>query len=376
MTRLSEIADIASLNEVLDRAGSGDGLVLQGIDLRPMADRITATTWSGAVFLGCRIDLDAVTHVIDTGGAVFPRFAGLPYQPFRAALYTLDELMAGYDRSADSPLAATLDGAIYAHQVDFRNRGQALPVVEALAQRIHDHAIDDAIHELLAGHPRVVAVMGGHSMHRDDPAFADVARLGRMLAQRDYFVVTGGGPGAMEAANLGAWMADRSQADLDAAIELLAPHVDYTTAEYLAVGYEVLERWPDGRDSLAIPTWFYGHEPTNQFASHIAKYFANSIREDGLLSIASHGIVYAPGAAGTVQEVFQEATQNHYGVFGNVSPMVLLGIDHWSAGGRLPVMPLLEALAGDRQYASMITCTDDVAAAVDFLDQHPPVPYR
>jgi hypothetical protein len=28
--------------------------------------------------------------------------------------------------------------------------------------------------------------------------------------------------------------------------------------------------------SLSIPTWFYGHEPTNVFATEIARYFANA----------------------------------------------------------------------------------------------------
>ena len=35
----------------------------------------------------------------------------------------------------------------------------------------------------------------------------------------------------------------------------------------------------------------------------MAKYFSNSLREDGLLAIATHGVVYAPGSAGTTQDV-------------------------------------------------------------------------
>ena len=73
-----------------------------------------------------------------------------------------------------------------------------------------------------------------------------------------------------------------------------------------------------------MPTWFYGHEPTNLFSVHVAKYFSNSIREDGLLAIAEHGIIFSPGSAGTTQEIFQDATQNHYATFGTISPMVFL----------------------------------------------------
>ena len=48
-------------------------------------------------------------------------------------------------------------------------------------------------------------------------------------------------------------------------------------------------RWPDGGESLGVPTWVYVDEPTTGFATHIAKYFTNSIREDGLLAIARSG---------------------------------------------------------------------------------------
>ena len=176
----------------------------------------------------------------------------------------------------------------------------------------------------------------------------------------------------MEAANLGAWLAPHPDAALAEAIEMLAVEVDFQRAdEYLRVGADVLERFPGGADSLAVPTWFYGHEPTNQFATHIAKYFANSIREDGLLAIATRGVVFSPGSAGTTQEVFQDATQNHYAVFGTVSPMVFLGSAFWNE--QLPAEPLLRTLAADRPYAAMIGSADTAAEAIEFLRANPPV---
>ena len=118
----------------------------------------------------------------------------------------------------------------------------------------------------------------------------------------------------MEAANLGAYMANYSDEDLMNAINILADldFIDDQRTEYLAKNYmtnaqKVLEIYPNGAESLAIPTWFYGHEPSNLFATNIAKYFSNSIREDMLLTISLFGLVYAPGSAGTTQEIFQEA---------------------------------------------------------------------
>ena len=128
------------------------------------------------------------------------------------------------------------------------------------------------------------------------------------------------------------------------------------------------ERWPapsDAPSSLGVPTWHYGHEPPNVFAGEIAKYFANSIREDGLLAIALAGVVFAPGSAGTIQEVFQDAAQNHYESFGIVSPMVFLDEVYWTE--RKPVYPLLRDLATGYSYGELVTAVDDAATAVEFI---------
>jgi len=56
----------------------------------------------------------------------------------------------------------------------------------------------------------------------------------------------------------------------------------------------------------------YGHEPPNLFSFHIAKYFYNSLREDGLVTISNAGLIFAKGNAGTVQEIFQDTTLVYY----------------------------------------------------------------
>lgn len=360
ITECAEIATIDRFDQLLADRRTEHPLAVQGLDLIDREAELLTAPWPQAVFLGCLLSATAEAHVMASGATVFPPFEGLPYNSYRGTLYSPAELRAD-----------DLDAKIYEHQARWRTNPPA-PILEALAQRIHDHAIDDALHSFLLDHPAVVAIMGGHSLLRDTPTYRTVATVARTLTRTGRLVVTGGGPGAMEAGNLGAWLAPHRDDALDDALRLLAGAVDYTTTEYRDAGLAVVDRYPSGAVSLAIPTWFYGHEPTNDFATHVAKYFSNSIREDGLLAIANHGVVYTPGAAGTVQEVFMDATQNHYATFGVLSPMVFVDSEYW-ADDKLAAPLLLRQLAGTRPYADMISVCDQPEDVVAFIEAHPPI---
>ncbi len=368
---MREIHTLEEFDAAVEATGSLDGVVVQGIDLSARSDVIESLSCAGATFLGTQLSAASLDHVLDSGAVVFPRLPDLPFDTYRSRLYAQGDLLAGWAPGDDGSFDRdALDSTIYRWTARHR-RGTNVSVLDALATRLHDHAIDDALTEHLDGCPDVVAVMGGHSMLRSDLGYRTVVELGRAMAREGWHVATGGGPGAMEAANLGAWLAPYGDDAIDDAIRLLAQETDFHRADaYLRAGLAVLQAFPSGGASLAVPTWFYGHEPTNQFATDIAKYFANSIREDGLLAIATRGVVFSPGAAGTVQEVFQDATQNHYDVFGVVSPMVFLDTHFWTE--QLPAEPLLRRLAGDRAYGQMIGTADTAADAMQFLVDHPP----
>lgn len=132
----------------------------------------------------------------------------------------------------------------------------------------------------------------------------------------------------------------------------------------------------DASSAPPVPsgTWFYGHEPTNLFCTHVAKYFSNALREDGLLAVARHGVVFAHGGPGTMQEVFQDACQNAYGTVGDVSPMVFLGQRYWTQDR--PALALMRSMTTGMQLAERFAAFDDIDAIVAFLKAHPPVPYR
>ena len=123
--------------------------------------------------------------------------------------------------------------------------------------------------------------------------------------------------------------------------------------------------------SLGVPTWVYADEPTGLFASHIAKYFTNSVREDGLLAIARSGVVYAPGGAGTEQEIFTDTAQNSLTLYGVRSPMVFLG----SAFFEIEHPELVRAArrqATTFGWDDLIAVHDDPRDAVAFITEHDP----
>ena len=232
----------------------------------------------------------------------------------------------------------------------------------------------------------VVAIMGGHDRLRSDPVFSEIAHLARELARNRYLVVSGGGPGLMEAANLGAYFAAwEDGGELDAAIAQLQAADRYDHPHWLKVAWEVRRDFPspdrEKSRSLGIPTWFYGHEPPNVFSTHIAKYFENSLREEGLLAIATHGVIFAEGNAGTTQEIFQDACQNYYATYGFRSPMVLYGANYWEQmpeeGGAYPdrakpAWQLLRVLARQKGFEELLTLTSDPNVALDAIRRFRP----
>ena len=305
-----------------------------------------------------------------------PKLPPKPFNPYQPRLYNKDTLFDN-DYTPTNPLSycETKDARVYAH---WEQTGRSSPdtITEALARRLHDHAITDAMHDFLKESGRVdkvIAVMGGHGMKRSETRFLEVARIARSLTLDGYLLISGGGPGAMEATHLGAWFADRTEEELADAVSHLATAPTYKSFRWLAAAFGVIEKYPPpGKNhiSLGIPTWLYGHEPPTPFATHIAKYFANSVREDGLVSIATAGIIFSPGSAGTIQEIFQDAAQNHYSTTGMIAPMVFLDTDYWTK--KKPVFPLLEQLASKENYGELLAIFDSHEEIIQFVRDHPP----
>ncbi|WP_105973720.1 LOG family protein [Streptomyces geranii] len=354
-----EIETLAEFDAVVSARGTLAGFRVQAVDLTDRTKELLTSDTAGTVFLGCAMRENAAAKVRAAGALVFPPVPDLPFDPYRGHLYTPDDLFAGLDKGYEH----TPDALAYAW---FQRTKADGDIYASTLRSVHDDSVSDALDELLRG-TQVVGVMGGHAMARGTEAYAGAARLGRELTRAGFTVATGGGPGAMEAANLGAYTAPFEDGALDEACELLAAAPSFTPSitEWARAAFEVRSRWPGGGGSVGIPTWFYGHEPPNAFASHIAKYFANATREDGLLARSNAGVVFLPGAAGTVQEIFDNATPNYYESRGEPTPMVLVDRAHWTE--RLPAWPLLRALARERAMEDRIALVDRIEEAPEAL---------
>lgn len=138
--------------------------------------------------------------------------------------------------------------------------------------------------------PKAVTVFGSARTPEDAPSYAQAVELGNKLVGADYAVITGGGPGIMEAANRGAHEAGGMSIGLG--IEL---PFEQGLNQYVDLGLNF-------RYFFARKTMFL-------------KY--------------SQAFVCLPGGMGTMDEFFEVACMVQTGKVTNY-PIVLLDTEYWS----------------------------------------------
>jgi uncharacterized protein (TIGR00730 family) len=169
-----------------------------------------------------------------------------------------------------------------------------------------------------------VAVFGSARTPAGDPHFALAEQVGRRLAEAGFAVVTGGGPGAMEAANKGA--SEAGGVSVGLGIEL-----PFETG---------LNPWVDRGINF--------------------RYFF--VRKTMFVKYAQ-GFVVLPGGLGTFDELFEALTLVQTRKVTRF-PIVLLGVDYWS--GLLDWLRHTVAAEGKIGAADLdlLELTDDVDVAV------------
>lgn len=365
-----EIRNREELQAILLKGGRISRCAFRSIDFTGFAECCNLSQecrFSHCLFMGCTF-APGMEKQIEKNNLVFSSI-DVPYNIFSGKLYTADTLYEGYREGCPESYAECFDSIVYQHYLQTGKRAD--DIKETLARTLHDHAMSDALHDLLSHYEekQVVGIMGGHGLLRTEPMYRSVVLISKRLAEAGYLMISGGGPGAMEATHLGAWMAGRNMSDVDMALKVLSEAPSFTHPLWLDTAFTVRRMFPqDEYISVGVPTWLYGHEPATPLATHIAKYFENAIREDGILTLAMGGIIYSPGSAGTMQEIFQDAVQNHYLSFGYSSPMVFLGTDYWE--NQMPVYKLLTHLVATGKYKNLqLSITDDEDEIVNIIER-------
>jgi uncharacterized protein (TIGR00730 family) len=201
----------------------------------------------------------------------------------------------------------------------------------------HDHGEAEAHVEMIAGEfrkgfaavdriPRpAVTVFGSARTLRTDEEYEQARACGRALAEAGFAVVTGGGPGVMEAANRGA----KEAGGFSVGFNVELPH----------------EQEPNPYIDLAVS---FNH------------FYARKV----MLVKAAEGFVLFPGGFGTLDELFESLTLIQTDKV-HEFPVSLIGTDYW--GGLvdwIAARPLAEQKISPED-AHLLRVTDDVHEAVE-----------
>jgi uncharacterized protein (TIGR00730 family) len=176
---------------------------------------------------------------------------------------------------------------------------------------------------------RKVAIFGSARTRRDDPLYEQARRLAAEMSDRDWMVITGAGPGIMEAGIEGAG--------------------------------------PDNAFGVSIRLPF--EAPSSQFVADDPKLirFRYFFTRKVTFIKESHGFVLLPGGYGTMDEAFELLTLVQTGK-APPSPIILLDVPggtYWEGWREFVARELLTPGYVSPRDLSFVTVTDDVAVAVD-----------
>ncbi|MBR1999042.1 MAG: TIGR00730 family Rossman fold protein [Lentisphaeria bacterium] len=169
--------------------------------------------------------------------------------------------------------------------------------------------------ETMSKYKDLVPIFGSARLRQDSPAYQDCVRLGELLADAGYGVLSGGGPGIMEAANRGAWQRKGISVGLNIKLPM-EQHENLYQTESLEFRYFFIRKvcfmkysvavvaYPGGFGTLdeisealtlvqtnkvnRVPVVFVG----KAFWSPLIDWFKNTLLEQGMISAGDMDLFY------------------------------------------------------------------------------------
>src|SRR5687767_9728355 len=92
-----ELRDLESTREWLEAGSAGRTAAVRDVDLRALTGLLTQRKFKGCLFVGCDLEPDAASHILDTGGVVVADQTGFKFAIHRSRCYSPDELFAGFE---------------------------------------------------------------------------------------------------------------------------------------------------------------------------------------------------------------------------------------------------------------------------------------
>ncbi len=175
-----------------------------------------------------------------------------------------------------------------------------------------------------------ITVFGSARFPKSNKYYKATVKLSKLLAEDGYAIITGGGPGIMEAANKGATLAGGTSVGLN----INLPH----------------EQAPNEYQSISI---------------NFRYFFARKV----MFVKYSIGYVIMPGGFGTMDEFFEALTlmQTHK-VYR--FPIILFGSDYWQPIIDFMKGKMLEYKTISKKDLKLIQVTDDPLEVVKIMDRH------
>lgn len=173
----------------------------------------------------------------------------------------------------------------------------------------------------------LVTVFGSARTKPDAPEYKEAEKMGRLLAENAYGVISGGGDGIMAAVSKGAYEA--------------------------------------GGDSIGLNIELPHEQQPNKFQTHSLSFRYFFIRKVCFLKYTL-GVVVFPGGYGTLDEFFESITLVQTGKINRI-PIVVVGGNSWEEMFKSITKTLLESGAIQKSDTELYKIVPDADAAMKYL---------